>query len=52
MKKETQMFRFCCSCARVSLIEKGKCFFCNGNFIYVGPKDDLYKRPRKYEKTY
>ena len=52
MKKESQMFRFCCSCARVSLIQKGKCYFCNGDFIYSSPKDDLHKMPKRVEKAY
>ena len=52
MNNKSQMFRFCCSCAMVSLIEQGKCFACGGNFIFVGPKDDLHKRPKKYEKTH
>jgi hypothetical protein len=52
MNNESQMFRFCCSCAMVSLIEQGKCFACGGDFIYSSPKDDLHKRPKKYEKTH
>ena len=51
-KKDSQIFRFCCSCARVSLIQKGKCYFCNGDFIYSSPKDDLHKMPKRVEKAY
>ncbi len=41
-----QIFRFCCRCVRLSLIKKGKCFCCNGDFIVSSPKDDLHKRPK------
>ncbi len=44
-----QIFRFCCSCVMVTLIKKGKCFCCNGNFILSSLKDDLHKRPKYAE---
>ena len=52
MKKESQMFRFCCSCGIVSLIKKGKCYFCKGDFILSSWKDDLHKMPKRVEKAY
>ena len=52
MKEESQVFRFCCSCATVSLIKKGKCFFCKSDFIFSSPKDDLHKMPKRVEKTH
>ena len=52
MKKEEQIFRFCISCTRVSLIKKGKCFFCDGDFIWSLPSDDLHKMPKRVEKAY
>lgn len=52
MKKEEQIFRFCCSCAMVSLIQKGKCYFCGGDFILSSVKDDLHKLPKRVEKTH
>ena len=52
MKKEKQIFRFCCRCTRVSLIKKGKCYFCKGDFILFLPSDDLYKLPKRVGKAY
>ena len=52
MNKKSQVFRFCCSCVRVSLIEKGKCYFCNGDFIGSLRTDDLYKMPKRVEKAH
>lgn len=52
MKNKSQIFRFCCSCVRVSLIQKGKCYFCKGDFILSAPTDDLHKLPKRVEKTY
>ncbi len=48
MKKDSQMFRFCCSCVRMSLItpEDG-CHFCGGKFIVASLKDDLKLNKRK-----
>ena len=46
-----QKFRFCCSCVRVTLMQKGKCYFCNGNFILTTNTDNLYKVNRR-AKTY
>lgn len=47
-----QIFRLCLSCVRMSLIKKGKCCFCNGDFILSSLKDDLHKRPKKYEDAH
>tara|TARA_R100001530_G_scaffold46635_1_gene35057 strand:- start:40 stop:198 length:159 start_codon:yes stop_codon:yes gene_type:complete len=52
MKKESQMFRFCCSCVRMSLIEEGSCYFCGSKFIIKLIKDDLHIKKRKREKAY
>jgi hypothetical protein len=46
-----QIFRFCLSCTMVTLIKKGRCHCCNGQFILSSPNDDLHKRP-KYAKSY
>ena len=38
----SQIFRFCCKCVRVSLIDQEKgCCFCGGKFIVSSLKDDL-----------
>lgn len=52
MNKVKQIFRFCISCTRVSLIKKGKCCFCNGDFILSLPSDDLHKMPKRVEKAH
>lgn len=52
MKKNNQMFRFCLHCVRMSLIQKGECFFCKGKFILKTVKDDLFIRKKEYEKTH
>ena len=42
MKKKEQMFRFCCKCVRMSLIDEHTgCHFCGGKFIVSSLKDDL-----------
>ena len=42
MKKDSQMFRFCCKCVRMSLIDEHTgCHFCGGKFIVSSLKDDL-----------
>ena len=47
MSKE-QMFRFCCRCVRVSLIDPyNGCHFCGGKFIVSSLKDDLKINKRK-----
>ncbi len=51
-QKNKQIFRFCISCTMVSLIQKGRCFFCGGDFILSLPTDDLHKMPKKVEKTH
>jgi len=33
---KTQIFRFCCRCVRMTLIEDKKCFFCKELFIVEG----------------
>ena len=52
MRKKKQIFRFCCGCSRVSLIQKGKCYFCDSKFILKTKTDDLYIRPKKYAETH
>ena len=52
VKKISQMFRFCCGCTRMSLIQKGKCYFCGSKFIVKALKDDLEIRKQSHEKTY
>ena len=42
--KESQKFRFCCGCQRLSLINDGSCFFCNSTFIVQGIKSDLHNQ--------
>ena len=51
MKNKSQMFRFCLNCIRVSLIQEGKCYFCNGNFIVSCHSDYLHKI-KKSEKAH
>ena len=51
-QKNKQIFRFCISCTMVSLIQKGKCYFCGGDFILSLPTDDLHKMPKRVEKTH
>ena len=46
-KYMSQKFRFCCSCVRVTLMQKGKCHFCNGDFILTLPSDNLHKVDRR-----
>ena len=49
------MFRFCCSCVRVSLISpKTGCYFCGGKFVLSSLKDDLklIKRKKKVAETH
>ncbi len=36
-----QDFRFCCGCQRLSLINDGKCFFCQSTFIVHSAKGDF-----------
>ena len=45
-----EVFRFCCSCTRVTLVQKGKCYFCNSKFIDFGVKDRLIDSD--YAETY
>ena len=35
---KSQIFRFCCSCVRISLIENKRCYFCDSTFILEGKK--------------
>jgi len=49
---KSQVFRFCCGCGGVSLIEKGNCYFCGGKFIVKGLKDDLEIRKQYNAKTH
>ena len=43
----SQVFRFCCKCVRMTLMTKGKCYFCNGDFIITAPSDNLHKVNRR-----
>jgi len=52
MKEESQIFRFCCSCTRMSLIQEGSCYFCGSKFILKIHSDDLHIRKRKSEKAH
>tara|TARA_R100001594_G_scaffold137868_1_gene181176 strand:- start:549 stop:710 length:162 start_codon:yes stop_codon:yes gene_type:complete len=53
MDKE-QMFRFCCRCVRMSIIDEHKgCYFCGGKFIVASLKDDLkLKKKKEVAETY
>mgnify|MGYP003148704933 CR=1 FL=1 len=44
---KNQMYRFCCSCIRISLITENGCHFCGGKFIVASLKDDLKIRKKK-----
>ena len=51
----SKMFRFCCSCVRVSLIDQETgCYFCGGKFVVSSLKDDLnlIKRKQKVAETH
>ena len=50
LKYMNQVFRFCCSCTRLTLVQKGKCYFCNSKFIDFGVKDRLIDSD--YAETY
>lgn len=52
MKKDTQVFRFCCGCTRMSLITDDGCYFCGSKFVVAAKTDDLNIRPRQYAKTH
>mgnify|MGYP003150863833 FL=1 len=36
-----QVFRFCCGCTRMTLMTKGKCYFCSSQFLLTCEKDRL-----------
>ena len=42
-----QAFRFCCSCVRMTLMERGRCYFCNGDFLITTSTEYTYKRKKK-----
>ena len=47
----SQVFRFCCRCVRMTLVQDRKCFFCNGKFILHGLNDNsIEHRRRKKER--
>lgn len=48
----SQMFRFCLSCVRMTLIKDHCCTFCKGKFILTSSTDDLKIMPRKLEKVH
>jgi len=45
---DDQMFRFCCRCVRMSLIDSDTgCYFCGGKFVVSSLKDDLKLKKKK-----
>ena len=47
MNKESQMFRFCVRCVRMTLVKNKCCKFCKGKFLVASIKDDLDLRNKK-----
>ncbi len=47
MKNKSQKFRFCCRCVRMTLMERGRCYFCNGDFLITTSTEYTYKRKKK-----
>tara|TARA_R100001244_G_scaffold130283_2_gene102302 strand:+ start:2255 stop:2425 length:171 start_codon:yes stop_codon:yes gene_type:complete len=35
---KSQIFRFCCDCAQITLIKKRQCTICDGRFLVEGSK--------------
>ena len=53
MKKKSQVFRFCCSCSRMTLmLEYDGCYFCGGKFVVAAKTDDFNIRPKAYAKSH
>ena len=53
MKSKSQVFRFCCSCSRMTLmLEYDGCYFCGGNFVVAAKTDDFNIRPKKYAESH
>ncbi len=48
----SQVFRFCCRCVRMSLIQDGECYFCKKKFIISSLKDDLNIRKKKVAESH
>ena len=48
----SQIFRFCCKCVRMSLIQNGECFFCKKKFYLKGLKDDMQIRNKRNAESY
>ena len=49
----SKMFRFCCSCVRVSLIDRETgCYFCGGKFLFTSPTDDFRIRKKDNAESY
>ena len=44
----SQIFRFCCRCVRMTLMQDDGCYFCKGKFVVASPTDD-FKRKKKKE---
>ena len=44
----SQIFRFCCSCVRMTLIKEGICIFCKRDFYVRG----ITPRTKKLEKAH
>ena len=52
MKSKSQVFRFCCSCSRMTLmLEYDGCYFCGGKFVVAAKTDDFNIRPKKYAES-
>jgi hypothetical protein len=47
MKKKSQVFRFCCSCSRMTLMTDNGCFFCGSKFVVAGKTDNFNIRKRR-----
>ena len=48
----SQIFRFCCRCVQMSLIQDGECFICKGKFMVKSIKDDLLIRKQKHAEPH
>lgn len=45
----SQIFRFCCRCVRMTLMQDNCCYFCKGKFVVASPTDDFKIKRRKKE---
>ena len=46
MNKKSQVFRFCCSCVRETLMKDNCCYFCKGTFVLTSATDDFNIRKK------